>query len=223
MDVAKFQAAVEELEGRFGGALLGDADADAELRSWLDGDEPVIDWTEPGRVTADEWFFISTLYGEMTMEGQRSHIRKYYPALFVDVANRDIRAFVPGMAGYSGLRSSWMSKRLARMGEILRDRGVTMESYASHLRDLERDATPTDPTPALDAIVADHRATGWKTLSVFIRDCVGGNCFPIDSRVSKALARFQLEDDERELVAASLSIGRNPRELARLFYLAGGD
>ena len=39
--------------------------------------------------------------------------------------------------------------------------------------------------PALDEIVRDQAAAGWKTLCVFVRDCVGGNCSRIDSRVSK--------------------------------------
>jgi hypothetical protein len=80
--------------------------------------------------------------------------------------------------------------------------------------------------PALDAIVADHRATGWKTLSVFVRDCVGGNCFPIDTRVKKELARHGLTLDERNerlLVSLSLAMGRNPRQVNRMFYAAGGE
>ena len=52
----------------------------------------------------------------MTLESQRSHIRKYFPSLFVDAAKRDTRNFVPEMPG---LRSNWMSRRLAKMGEIL--------------------------------------------------------------------------------------------------------
>ena len=80
-----------------------------------------------------------------------------------------------------------------------------------------------NPQPALDPIIRDHRATGWKTLSVFVRDCVGGNCFPIDSRVEKVLRRHGLPADERLLVSLSLELGRNPRELARMFYRAGGD
>jgi hypothetical protein len=30
-------------------------------------------------VTADEWFFVTTLYGEMTLDGQRTHIRAFFP------------------------------------------------------------------------------------------------------------------------------------------------
>lgn len=80
--------------------------------------------------------------------------------------------------------------------------------------------------PALDAIVRDHKATGWKTLSVFVRDCVGANCFPIDSRVRKELERHGLPsgiEAERRLVSLCLTIGRNPRRIARMFYEAGGS
>lgn len=76
--------------------------------------------------------------------------------------------------------------------------------------------------PALDAVIADHRAIGWKTLSVFVRDCVGGNSFPIDSRVAKELDRWGLPQDERRLVGLSLEINRNPRHIARMFFAAGG-
>ena len=83
-------------------------------------------------------------------------------------------------------------------------------------------ATPDNPMPALDTIISDHQASGWKTLSVFIRDSVGGNSFPIDSRVEKELKRYALPVDERQLVSLSLAIDRNPRVLARMFYGAGG-
>ena len=98
-----------------------------------------------------------------------------------------------------------------------------MTEYTEHLRQLGSSATPRDPMPGLDQIVRDHRASGWKTLSVFVRDCVGGNCFPVDSRVEKELERHQLPADERQLVGLALSIGRNPREIARMFYQAGGQ
>jgi hypothetical protein len=41
--------------------------------------------------------------------------------------------------------------------------------------------------------------------------------------VSKELSRWNLPANERLLVSLSLSIGRNPRQTARLFYKAGGD
>lgn len=219
---AQFEAVTAELEARYADEHMEDEDADAELHAWLDRDDEPLPWTDPARVTADEWFFISTLYGEMTMEGQRSHIRKYYPTLFVDAAGRDMRNFIHGMVEYVGLRSGWISRRLAKMGGILREGEISMEEYAEHLRNLEAEATPDNPTPALDAIIRDHHATGWKTLSVFIRDCVHGNSFPIDSRVEKELNRSGFPVDERRLISMALAIGRNPRRVARLFYKAGG-
>ena len=70
------------------------------------------------------------------------------------------------------------------MAEILRERRMNMSEYVANLREIEKFATPYNPMPALDALVTDHQASGQKTLSVFIRDCVQGNCFPIDSRVA---------------------------------------
>lgn len=220
--VARFRAAAEELEARYADELLEDVDTDGELRTWLDGNDHPLDWTHLDHVTSDEWLFISTVYGEMTLDGQRTHIRKYYPTLFIDAAHRDVRNFVPDMPEYQGLRSRWMSGRLAKMGAILRDRGITMDDYTDNLREIESTATPDNPMPALDTIIRDHQASGWKTLSVFVRDCVGRNSFPIDSRVEKELSRHSLPVDERQLISLSLAIGRNPRTLARMFYTAGG-
>jgi hypothetical protein len=220
--VVHFRRAVEKLEARFSGARLTDENVEAELRSWLDGREESLPWAYPERVTEDEWFFITTLYGEMTLAGQRAHIRRFFPVLFVQAAGRDVSKFVPGMKEFQGLRSGWMAARLCRMGEVLRDQGISMADYTEGLRRLESAATPEDPMPALDAIVRDHRATGWKTLSVFVRDCVGGNCFPIDTRVEKELHGHGLPVNERDLVRLALHVARNPREVARMFYEAGG-
>ena len=220
--VDRVRRAAEELEARYADELMEDEDTDAELRTWLDGNDPPLPWTYHDKVTADEWFFITTLYGEMTLDGQRTHIRKYYPALFVEAADRDMRNFLPDMLGYQGLRSGWMKTRLAKMGQILRDRNQTMEDYTEQLRAIEKGATAANPEPALDTIIRDHQATGWKTLSVFVRDCVNGNSFPIDSRVEKELKRWDLPVDERRLTSLSLEIGRDPKKLARMFYTAGG-
>ncbi len=220
--VARFEDAIIHLEARFPGDRLADDNADSELRRWLDAPDDPLPWTDPSKVTEDEWFFITTLYGEMTVDQQRAHIRRFYPLLFVEVARRDIRGFVPETPEFAGLRSTWMGARLCRMAEILRDRRLTMARYTELLRVQDSVATPEDPMPALDTIVRDHRAEGWKTLSVFVRDCVGGNCFPIDSRVSKELERASLPQDERLLVSLALACERNPRQVARMFYEAGG-
>ncbi len=200
--IARFRHAVAELDLQFVGDRLDDGNTEFELRKWLDGHEEPMLWSHLDRVTADEWFFITTLYGTMSLRGQRTHIRKYFPRLFVQAAKRDIRNFVPGMAEYAGLRQAWMAPRLYNMGRLLRERACTMTEYVEHLRQVEQMATPDDPMPALDRIIGDHGAAGWKTLSVFVRDCVGGNSFPIDSRVEKTLKRHQLPVDERQLVRA---------------------
>jgi hypothetical protein len=89
-------------------------------------------------------------------------------------------------------------------------------------RGLDAAATSDDPVPALDAMIHDHQATGWKTLSVVVHDCVGGNCFPIDSNVQKELDRHQLPANERRLASLLPAASLNPRQVARVFYQAGG-
>jgi len=62
----------------------------------------------------------------MTVDAQRSHIRRFFPLLFVQAADRGIRTFRPGIEAFHGLRSGWMSVRLCRTAQILRDRGLSM-------------------------------------------------------------------------------------------------
>lgn len=218
----RFADAVKILDDQFRTApdLFEDDETETNLRQWLGKDLP---WSG-SHVTDDEWFFITTLYGEMTLSGQRTHIRNFFQPLFVEAAGRDIRNFSPGLPRFQGLRSAWMENRLCRMADVLNERDQTMMQYADMLRELEKKATPQNSIPALDAIKHDHKATGWKTLSCFVRDCVKGNCFPIDSRVRKVLATYQLpaaDTDEPLLVRLSLAIHQNPRIIARMFYMAG--
>lgn len=222
--VNSFTLAVENLEQRFARDLdqLADDNVETELRKWLgeDGDMP---WERRDCVTPDEWFFITTLYGQMTLDGQRTHIRKHFTPLFVEAAGRGIHNFVPNMPQYAGLRAPWMKQRLCRMAAVLQEKHATMSDYVGCLQRLEKQAEPADPQPALDRIKLDLQAGEAKTASVFVRDCVKGNCFPIDSRVKKELARWGLPSEERQLVTLSLAIGRNPRVVARMFYNAGGE
>ncbi len=219
----KFAAAVTVLDRHFASNLdrLEDRNADAEMRGWLDGNDQPLPWGG-AESTADEWFFITTLYGQETRPQQRRRIRRYFP-LFKELTAGRLENLIPSMIRDWTLRADWMKKRLCNMAEILRERGQTMAEYVDRLKDMEKNATPKDPMPALDAIVRDLCATSTKTLSVFVRDCVGGNCFPIDSRVEKELQPHGLPNHERLLVSLSLAMHRNPRQLARMFYEAGGE
>jgi hypothetical protein len=118
-----YAVAMAQLNRNFAGSLerLADTNAAVELRRWLDGAGDQLDWAGQ-EVAADEWFCITTLYGQRTRDQQRSLIRNYFPR--------------------------------------------------------------------------------------FVRDCVGGDCFPIDNRVRKELERHRLPsgmDGERLLVSLSLA------------------
>jgi hypothetical protein len=156
----------------------------------------------------------------MNPKAARTMIRKFFGPQFVQAAKRDIQNFLLKMPEFDGLRYPWMGKHLCRMGEVLRSRSITMVEYVQELRSLEKQTTPENLTPALDKIIQDHQATAWKTLSVFVRDCVKGNCFPIDSRVEQQLEYYGLPKDERLLARMCLELRRNPREDARMFYEA---
>jgi hypothetical protein len=215
---ARFVEAVTELTARVEaeGINVEDADTDAEVRRWLDGTGHPLDWAGPG-VTADEWFFVTTLYGTMSLDGQRTHIRKFFPD-FIRQTGRDIRNFDLAMLANWRLRQPWMRTRLCRMADLLVQSGQSTADYVEMLRIAESGATPTNPMPAHDRIFRDHRAGEGKTLSVFVRDCVKGNCFPIDSRVANQLENYGLPKNERLLVSLCLSEGLNPRRIARMFF-----
>lgn len=219
---SRFACTVARLRSQVEAARVNveDEDTETEVRRWLDGVDSPLDWASPG-ITADEWFFVTTLYGTMTLDGQRTHIRKFFPT-FVEQTNRDIRNFRPEMLVDWRLRQPWMKTRLCKMAQVLREKGMTMGAYAGSLGEIERKATSDDPMPALDRIMRDHQAGEGKTLSVFVRDCVKGNCFPIDSRVKAQLEANGLPVNERYLVSLCLSEGLNPRKIARIFYQVSG-
>jgi hypothetical protein len=118
-----FATAVTELTSRVqaAGIDVEDDNTDAEARHWLDGADAPLDWSGSA-ITPDEWFFVTTLYGTMTLEGQRTHIRKFFP-LFVQQIGRDIRNFTPALVAGWQLRQPWMKTRLCRMADVLRERG----------------------------------------------------------------------------------------------------
>lgn len=220
--VQQFLRVVRQLEQRLGVSMdqLADQNVESGVRQWLDGGDAQLEWDTDG-ITPDEWFFITTLYGTMTLEGQRTHIRSFFP-LFKSEAQGKIANLSADVVKDWKLRSPWMKRRLCKMAEILKERTSNMWSYAEWLREKDSLASPQNPMPAVDTILKDHGATEGKTLSVFVRDCIKGNCFPIDSRVEKVLQQHNLPNSEHLLVAACLALELNPRQTARLFYEVGG-
>ena len=135
----RFQRAVTNLDQRFGHQTpeMADEHQEATVREWLDA-SGALPWAGEG-VTADEWFFITTLYGEMTLDGQRTHIRAFFPR-FVELAHGDVRNCSPALLSDWKLRSGWMKSRLCRMAQILNERQLSMGDYVTHLQRLEASA-----------------------------------------------------------------------------------
>jgi hypothetical protein len=213
----RYREVVASFETR-GVDVSSDATVADDTRKWLDGQND-LPWQSSQGITSDEYFFITTLYGNNDPNGQRTLIRKFFEPLFVRGAEGDVRRFNERL-DYDGLRAPWMKCRLCKMARILQERDISMKQYVDELRSLERAASVHNPMPALGRIVRDHGATSSKTLSVFVRDCVGGNCFPIDLRVERQLIKYTIPTNERLLVRVCLDLGRNPRHDARLFYEA---
>jgi hypothetical protein len=101
--LARFERAVKELAATV--KVSTDDSVDEDIRKWLDGKDEPLAWGNSSGVTPDEYFFITTLYGNMNLAGERTMIRKFFGPLFVDAAERDIRNFLPETAGYAGLRA----------------------------------------------------------------------------------------------------------------------
>ena len=93
----KFAAAVTVLDRHFASNpdRLEDRNADAEMRGWLDGNDQPLPWGG-AESTADEWFFITTLYGQETRPQQRRRIRRYFP-LFKELTGGRLENLIPSM------------------------------------------------------------------------------------------------------------------------------
>ncbi len=200
--LGKFAAAVTVLDRHFASDpdRLEDRNADAEMRGWLDGDEQPFRWAGV-ESTADEWFFITTLYGQEKRPQQRRRIRRYFP-LFIDLTGGQIKNLIPSMIRDWTLRADWMKKRLCDMAEILRERGLAMAEYVDHLKQVEKNATPRNPMPALDTIVRDLRAIAVRrsasssaTASVatafrLIAESRKSSCYSVFQPMSVCLSRY---------------------------------
>ncbi len=174
--VERFRFALDSLDLRFTGRQdFGDDVVDAETRRWLDGDDQPLAWSSVDRITPDEWFFITTLHGNMPLDAQRRQIRSFFPRLFIADAKRDVRDFPSLNSPYQGLRHPWMAKRLRKMAEILRECGMSMADYVAYLRDLSswpQIVCPSSPPlsrgsrPPLRASALDARFRGHDDLVV---------------------------------------------------------
>lgn len=120
--VKRFQVTVRDIERRLGpngSRRLADGSVEKDYRTWLDGGDDPLPWSDK-HISADEFFFITTLYGNMTIDQQRAMIRRFFQPLFVWRAKRDMRNFCAKLGGYNGLRAPWMKERLCKMGALLR-------------------------------------------------------------------------------------------------------
>ena len=220
---SSFDTAARTIEAMFGGDAdrFSDGNCDADTRQWLNR-AGVLKWQGDG-ITPDEWFFITTFYGPWEEPEQSKWVHRCFP-WFVAECGRDIRRITPENTRDVSLGLPWMKTQLLQMAKVLKDRRMSMQEYVAWLRGKDTLASPQNPIPALEFFKRDHDkdlpGKEWKTLSVFFRDCVQGNCFPIHRRVANKSRQFGLPQDETRLVVLCLETGRNPRLLARLFYQA---
>jgi hypothetical protein len=91
--LARFKYAVEAIEERAGDLFSSDESVAKDTREWLDDEDAPLTRQNPQGITSDEYFFITTLYGNMNLEAQRNMIRRFFGSLFIQAAKRDVRNF----------------------------------------------------------------------------------------------------------------------------------
>jgi hypothetical protein len=82
--IDRFRAAVTEVERSHGmnrKRNLADGNVEKNVRDWLNGDDDPLPWSGT-HITPDEFFFVTTLYGNMTEDQQRTMIRNFFCPLF---------------------------------------------------------------------------------------------------------------------------------------------
>src|SRR5271157_5678498 len=87
----RYREVVASFETR-GVDVSSDATVADDTRKWLDGQND-LPWQSSQGITSDEYFFITTLYGNNDPNGQRTLIRKFFEPLFVRGAEGDVRRF----------------------------------------------------------------------------------------------------------------------------------
>ena len=113
----------------------------------------------------------------------------------------------------------WQNKTVETLAESLRVMSMTMETFCSKVQWL---ATNMDPALAKRWFYKScGNPQGFKTLSLFCRDSLKIEAFPIDRHVSRRLALYNLPVDENALVHLCMQAALNVREVAVSFVQTG--
>jgi hypothetical protein len=113
---------------------------------------------------------------------------------------------------------TWQRGYAESMTRTLKERSETFDTFCQHVRDKAKRA----PTAALHMLYAAAGAPkGAKVLSLFCRDKLKIECFPIDRHVRRHLQRHSLPVSEPALVRICRKAGVESRLAATAFVLTG--
>jgi len=146
--------------------------------------------------SADHWLITCICYGPWREERQKEVWQRAGPMFERDFGG-DIRRITEGNVRDLGFPLSWQREWLVSLSSYLRNQRKSFEQIVK--------ALPEDGLEARDELIKAVGVKGGesKILSVFVRDCLRRDVFPIDTRVRSLLSALVLPEDERALVEIS--------------------
>jgi len=169
-------------------------------------------WLDPLAVKSPEhWLITCICYGPWREERQKEVWQRAGPRFEADFGG-DIRNITEGNVRDLGLPLPWQRQWLVNLSNYLRNQGKSFGEVVEALSE--------DGLKARDELLKALGVKGDKSkiLSVFVRDCLKRDVFPIDTRVQFLLSALKLPQDERELVRLCQKAEVSPTVLNRMFY-----
>jgi hypothetical protein len=173
-------------------------------------------WLDPLAVKSPEhWLITCICYGPWR-EGRQKQVWQQAAQRFEKDFGGDIRKITKDNVRALGFPFGWQREWLAKLSNYLRNRGMSFGELVK--------ALPEGGLEARDELLKALGVKGKtsKILSVFVRDCLKRDVFPIDTRVQFLLSALVLPEDERALVEISRRAQIKPTVLNRMFYLHQG-
>ena len=180
-------------------------------------EDNTIAWLEdPTAVkSADHWLITCICYGPWREQRQKRVWQRAGPRFERDLGG-DIRNITEDNVRDLGFPFGWQREWLVSLSNYLRKCRM---SFGELVRTLPEDGIEAR-NELLEALGVKE---GTKVLSVFVRDCLKRDVFPIDTRVHSLLSALVLPQDERALVRLCRKANVSPRVLNRMLYSHQGE
>lgn len=174
-------------------------------------------WLGPLAVKSpDHWLITCICYGPWREERQKEVWQQVAPVFERDFRG-DIRNITEDNVRNLGFPLSWQREWLVRLSGYLRNQGKSFGELVDALPEYGLEAR--DELPKAIGVKGSES----KILSVFVRDCLRRDAFPIDTRVRSLLSALVLPDDERALVEISRMAQIRPTVPNRMSYFHQGE